>query len=353
MISYKRLSIVSLMAVLALGTAVSCKEDPTPTVDFDKATLLTNLADNQILPGLNDFDSKIATLKADFLAFQQDRSAQNLETVRNSWKMAYLSWQTVKIFDFGPIRDFALKGATGTFPTDTSKIVANIAAGSYNLGTAANTDAIGLPSLDFLLYRNDALNYFIGNDPYTQYGLDVIQKMKSEIGAVRSQWTNFRSTFVASTGTETTSSFSQLVNEFNRDYELAKNAKVGIPIGKQSLDIAMPEYIEARYSGISLDLLHESVAALRDVYTGGTSIGFDDYLEHLERGPLNNTIKTNFDGILSKINTFQGTLEQELQTNFSELDDLYTLLQGQVVYLKTDMTSAFGVLITYQDNDGD
>jgi len=351
--TYKRLSIIATTAVLILGTAVSCKPDPDPTPDFDKGSLLVNIADNQITPALNDFDAKIGTLESDYQVFQANQNASNFETVRNSWRNAYLSWQAVKIFDFGPFRDYALKGATGTFPSDTTKINNNITSGSYNLGTAENTDAIGLSSLDYLFYRNDALNLLINNANATQYGLDVIQKMKTEIAAVKSQWSGYRNTFVAATGTETTSSFSQLVNEFNRDYELAKNAKLGIPIGKQSLDIALPEYIEARYSGISLDLLEANIIALKNVYTGGNGVGFDDYLLHLDRSALNNSINANFDGILAKINTFTGTLETEIQSNWSELNDLYTLLHGQVVYLKTDMTSAFGVLITYQDNDGD
>jgi hypothetical protein len=351
--NFKRLSIVGLSAALIMGTAVGCKEDPQPTPDFDKGSLLINIADNQIIPAIDDFDAKIATLETDYLAFQANQNATTFETVRNSWKDAYISWQTVKIFDFGPFRTYALKGAIGTFPTDTTKIANNIAAGSYNLGTAANTDAIGLPSLDYLFYRNDALNELINDANATQYGLDVIQKMKSEITVVKSEWTAYRSTFVASTGTETTSSFSEFVNEFNRDYELAKNAKFGIPIGKQSLDIPLPEYVEARYSGISFNLLKASVQALQAAYTGGNGVGFDDYLLHLDRGSLNSTINTNFTTILVEIDTFSGTLSDNINTNWSALNDLYTLLQGQVVYLKTDMTSAFGVLITYQDNDGD
>ncbi|XOV66591.1 MAG: imelysin family protein [Fluviicola sp.] len=351
--TFKRLSIIGVSAALVMGAAVSCKEDPDPTPEFDKASLLVNVADNQIIPALDDFDGKIGTLETEYLAFQANPNSTTFETVRNSWKDAYISWQTIKIYDFGPVRDYALKGATGTFPTDTAKINNNIAAGSYNLGTAGNVDAIGLPSLDYLLYRNDALGTLTNDANAMQYGLDVIQKMKTEVAAVKSQWSSFRATFITSTGTETTSSFSEFVNEFNRDYELAKNAKVGIPIGKQSLDIALPEYIEARYSGISFDLLEASITALKNAYTGGTGVGFDDYLLHLDRSELNNTINANFDGVLAKIDTFNGTLEEETTNNWSEMDDLYTLLQGQVVYLKTDMTSAFGVLITYQDNDGD
>lgn len=185
------------------------------------------------------------------------------------------------------------------------------------------------------------------------------KKLKSETTQVTNAWGTYAPTFKESTGTETTSGFSELVNEFNRDYELAKTAKLGIPIGKQSLGIQMPEYLEARNSAISLDLLRQSVLALQQYYngnalTGGNNgVGFDDYLIHLERSELNETINANFNGILAKIDSFTGSMEEEMAANPQGLDELYTLIQGQVISLKTDMTSAFGVLITYQDNDGD
>lgn len=333
----------------------SCKKDKDEENqnDFDKGAMLQNIADNIIMPSLSDFSAKINDLESSYVIFQANRNTLNLEDVREKWKAAYLSWQSVKIFDFGPIRDYGFKAATGTYPTDTVKINDNITNGAYNLATAANVDAIGLPSLGYFLYRVDALNYFIGNDPYATYALDVIQKMKSETATVLSAWNSYKSTFVSATGTETTSAFSLLVNEFCRDYELAKNSKVGIPLGKQSLGIQLPEYIEARHSGISLELLRANILSLSNVYNGGNGLGFDDYLVSLERSTLASSISLRFSSIVTKIDTFSGTLEQEMATNTVGLDDLYNLLQGQVVSLKTDMSSAFGVLITYQDNDGD
>jgi len=208
----------------------------------------------------------------------------------------------------------------------------------------------------FLLYRNDALIDFISNEEYFQYTLDVIQKMKNEFALVKSQWSTYNSTFIAGTGTESTSSFSLLVNEFNRDYELAKNGKLGIPIGAGTLGIQLPEYIEARNSGISLELLQESMRALRIVYMGnnsGSGLGFYDYLVDLEKSSLASTIDANFNQIINTVETFNGSLESEMGSNVSGLNELYNLVQSQVVNIKTDMTSSFGVLITYQDNDGD
>lgn len=347
-------------AVAVTLTMSACKKDEEEEEQsFDKKSLLVNLSGNIILPSLNQFDAELSSLNDAIVDLDQSATQQNLESVQNSWKSAYLTWQTVKIFDFGPIRDIGFKGATGTYPVDTADINANIASGSYSLGTAANADAIGLPSLDYLLYRVGALDSIQNNPNCLTYITDVVNKMISETSTVLSGWSTYEAEFNASTGTSSTSGFSLFINEFNRDYELAKTAKVGIPLGKQSLEIQMPEYLEARYSGLSFDLLRESIVALQKVYNGNSfsgnnaGVGCDDYLVHLERSSLDNTIDGNFSAIINKVDSFSTTFEVAMQNNVSACDELYLMLEEQVVNIKTDMTSAFGVLITYQDNDGD
>lgn len=352
----QRTSILLILAVVSMAS--SCNKPP-QIVEFDKGSLLVNFSDNLIAPSLSMLQLTMDQMETDFVEFQSNPTEANLNVLRGSWKDAYLAWQTVKPFDFGPIKDYGFKAATGTYPSDTAKIESNIAAGSYTLGSAGNIDAIGLHALDFLLHRVDALSFLTGNANCMTYTGDVIAKLKSETQTIVNAWTLYSPTFKESTGTETTSGFSQLVNEFNRDYELVKVAKLGIPIGKQSLGIQMPEYLEARNSGISLELIRQNVLALKQYYNGdsfsmgSSGVGFDDYLIHLERTALDGTIVDNFDAILAKVDSFSGTMEEEMNSNPQGLDELYNLMQGQVVNLKTDMTSAFGVLITYQDNDGD
>ncbi len=346
---------ISLIALVLLS--FSCKKDKEEeTPEFNKSELLTNVANNIITPAFSEFEADLNALETSFLLFQSTPNQSNLDLVRADWKAAYMQWQTVKIFDFGPMRDNGFKGSTGTYPTDSNQVNSNIANGGYSLGSVDNVDAIGFSALDYLFYRSNALSDFTTSSSYMQYALEVIQKIKTEFTVVNTQWASYKSSFISSTGTESTSAFSLLVNEFNRDYELAKNAKLGIPLGKQSLDIQLPEYIEARHSGISLELLKESMLALRMVYLGDNTSsgqGFYDYLIHLERSSLAESINTRFGSIIVKIGTFNNSLESEMSSNVSGLNELYSLIEGQVVNIKTDMTSAFGVLITYQDSDGD
>lgn len=350
--------------MLSVGLLFSCKDKKDKDGEeneFNKGGMLENVSANIILPTLTQFDDEISDLKSSFVDFKNAPTEANLDEVKMIWKSSYLTWQTLKIFDFGPIRDIGFKSATGTYPVDPSKIQNNINNGSYNLASVSNLDAIGLNALDYLLYNSDALVEFQNNPSYVIYTEEVIQKIYDETQTVVNGWSTYRSKFNESTGTSSTSAFSEFVNEFNRDYELAKTAKIGIPIGKANLGLSNPEYVEARYSGISFELLSESIKALKATYNGkglikGTNgLGFSHYLVSLEKANLDNIINDKFDVILSNAKGFNVTLEEAIKDSSkkNQLDELYLHLQQQVVNIKTDMTAAFGVLITYQDNDGD
>lgn len=353
---------IFITLILGMSVFTACKKDKPDEEEpelFKKSELLTNIGENLVVPEYQELLNSITELENKYVQFSSSITTQNLEEVRIAWKTAYIDWYSVNVYEFGPAMNIGLRSAVGTYPSDSVKIESNISTGGYVLGSLSNIDAIGFSSLDFLLYRVNALDYFIANTNYTQYGLEVIQKMKSEVSSVLNTWNStYLTTFKNSTGTESTSSFSLFVNEFNKTYELAKTAKLGIPIGKQSLGIQQPHYIEARLSTESLLLLYENVKALKRVFNGESKAGingkgFDDYLVAIDRQDLTNTINSKFSAILTSIEQLNLSLEDEMSTNPQALDDLYTLMQSLVVSIKTDMASSFGVLITYQDNDGD
>ena len=354
-----------LLVGLLLGvliTATNCKkdkkdEDTTPD-DFNRSELMVNIANNVIVPQYLSFQVELNQLNTDYSTFISNQNSTTLQTVQDQLIETMIAWQSASMFEIGPAMNVGLRGAIGAFPTDTAKVLSNISAGSYNLGTADNTTSIGLSAMDFLLFRANALDHFSSLN-YQQYGSDVLQKMLIEINGVVTQWqSGYVQTFIAGTGTESTSTFSKLVNEFSLDYELIKNAKVGTPLGVYSLGVTLPGYIEARYSGISLQLIEESVKASQRLFNGNkldgtTGIGFDDYLVALEKSALANAINTKYAEIIAAENALSGTLEENLVSNIGGVQALHLKLSEMVVMIKTDMPSSFGVLITYQDNDGD
>jgi hypothetical protein len=115
--------------------------------------------------------------------------------------------------------------------------------------------------------------------------------------------------------------------------------------------------MQDRRSGIGRTLLIENIRASRCIYYGlsltgsNNGAGFDDYLNALDKGTLSSTIASRFDYMYATPQSWTETLEQIMTSSPVTLENFYDYQQGSVIYVKTDM--AFGVLITYQDTDGD
>jgi predicted lipoprotein len=68
---------------------------------------------------------------------------------------------------------------------------------------------------------------------------------------------------------------------------------------------------------------------------------------------LSKVIDNQIVTILEELNNYNNPLSEEIMNNKDALLNSYEELQKLVPFIKVDMTSGLGVLITYQDNDGD
>jgi predicted lipoprotein len=326
--------------------------------EFKKGDLLTNMASviqqdyQQVLDDVIDFETQYST-------FLTTKNQTDFDSLKLKWEQSYASWQHVLAYDFGPGMDLNIKTNLGTFPTDTVKVLNYIKDNNYNLSTISSNVAKGFHVFDFLLFRNSAITYF-SEKSYADYGTAVITQMKTLLQSTISGWATYENTFITSTGTESTSAFSMYVNDYIKSYEECKWTKVGIPIGKQSLDVIQPNYIETPNAKITWKLLIQNLKAAKrqfngDSQKGTTGIGFDDYLKAVDKSDLSTKINAGFDEIISIAQGFNEDLKTMLNdpTKRKQVDDLYTKIHNLTIHLKTDMTAAFGVMITYQDNDGD
>ena len=149
-------------------------------------------------------------------------------------------------------------------------------------------------------------------------------------------------------------SLSQYVERFTRD------ARVGIPLGKRSQGTPIPRNVEAYFSGKSVELAKHNVAGIRNFYLGrnGTEdgLGFYEYLKGLNSGQENalaDKLQSQLNLAVEKVEAMPSPLSHAVQQNPSHVDQAHGELQRLVILIKTEFSSALGVLITYQDNDGD
>ena len=339
----------------------SCKEDEKP--EFNRKAMLTNMASAVIIPAYSALNSSLADLYTKTTNFTVNPTTTTLSELRSQYVITNKNYQRCAMYNFGPAMDHGIKMSFNTFPTDSAKIEANITSGSYTLGSVSNTTAIGFPALDYLLYfGSDAaiVNQFTTATEAANrktYLTDLVNKLKSDFQPVMDAWNgSYKATFINADGNDVGSSCSYLLNEFVRDLELTKNARIGIPSGQQTGGATMPTYVEAYYSGLSTTFAYESLAGLETCFTGGSGQGFDDYVRDVEGAvteSLADKIIAQFGVCKTQTDALADPLSATVDADFASVNEAYQELKKLVVYCKTDLTSALGILITYQDNDGD
>lgn len=360
-----------LLYILVLIGLISCKkkkEDPEPADPYDKSALVVNMADNVILPDYNSFKSALDDLISAYNTFKSSGLQSDFLAVRQKLHTACLRYQHVSPYEFGPAETVVVRMNFNVFPTDTAQINSNISVGSYTLAAAINVDAKGFPALDYLFYENGQsdsaiVQKFNGSATRKQYVSDVLAEMSVNMNMVINGWTSsYYNTFINSLGTDVSSSIGFLVNQLNYELDYLKNSKIGIPLGKKTLGIVLPDKCEAYYGQQSVQYAIETLVAIENMYLGRSASGndgqgFDDYLEHLGiqygGGTLNAAIKNQFALAKSNMSLIADPLSAQVVNNYAVVDGAYTELMKLLVLLKTDMPSNLGVIITYQDGDGD
>lgn len=373
-LKYRHLLIAATVAgFFFTALNVGCKKDeddqPEPIVDnFDRTSLLTNFADSIIIPNFILLDAKLDSLTAHTTSFNASPDLSGLIALRSSFQDAYFAYQSVSIFEFGPSETEVYRTNCNTFPTDTTQINLNITNGTWNFALASNIDAKGYPAIDYLLYgRNvsDAtiVSYFMSSSNRRTYLADLVSQLSAHTNNVLNSWlSGYRATFIASNGNSIGSSLGYLVNQLNYDLELIKNGKVGIPLGKLSLGVPYPEKCENYFSGQSVWLASAALNNIENCYlgrsaNGNNGSGFDDYLDHLgaqyQSGTLNSAIQSHFTDAKTKLQLVPDPLSVQVTSNPAVVDTAYAAVKRLLVLLKTDMPSNLGIVITYQDTDGD
>lgn len=345
-----------------------------PVGTFDRGAMLTNWADNIIIPGYVDFDAKVAALETATAAFNANATSSNLALVRSEWLAAYTTWQRVSMFENGPAETVNLRLNVNIYPSDTSLIENNILSENYDLNLSSNRVAKGFPAIDYLLYGIAATDDVIiskyegsGTDAlkYQDYLSAVVGDIRLLSTEVLAQWQDgFRDTFVSNDGASATASTDRLVNDYIFYYEkFLRAGKMGIPGGVFSGTVE-PGNIEALYAGnLSKQLFLEGLNATQDFFNGkaynsnSTGESLNSYLEELNTvsngEDLNDIINNQFETARTAVANL-GSFEDELATGTAEnFLNAYSEVQRLVPLLKVDMVSAMSISIDFADADGD
>lgn len=364
----KNLTTLFLLLFAIVSMVSSCKSDDETTgttgcnSEFDQEAMFANVADNLILPGYESMQSELIQLVAETNAFVGSPDQNSLENLRAAYLSAYVDFQNISPYEFGPAEVVFLRSSLNNFPTNTSAIESNITNGSTDFSQPDKFDK-GFPALDYLLYgiaENDeaTLALYTEGSSYKDYLLALVTDMQERVDQTLTEWNNgYRETFVRNTGTAAGTSLSLLVNCLNENFELIKRQKLGIPSGVLTLDFVNPTEVEAFYSNNSVLLAVEALEATDQLYRGKDGLGLDDYLQKINAlkgdATLDAAIQAQFSTMIEKVKTLNDPLSELIEEDATPVVEAYNELAKQVVNLKTDLPSVLCVSITYIDNPSD
>ncbi|MFK7060381.1 imelysin family protein [Flavobacterium oreochromis] len=363
---------------LFLSLLISCSDDkkidePQITIgdNYDRKAMLTNWAENIIIPAYKNYQIEVNKLYEDANVFKQNPTIDNLNKIRTSWLNSYKSYQHVAMFKIGKAEDLYFISHTNTYPTNSIEINKNINLQGYNLTSLTQFDRQGYPALDYMLYGladtdHSILIFYTGPDAqkYTTYLTDLVTDLKNTADTLLNDWNTYKNTYISNTNNTTSGSVNLTVNAYIEYFEKhIRLGKVGYPAGKFSNGI-QPNKVEAYFKkDISKILLNEAVQASADFFNGKyfssdqTGPSLKSYLDHLNVQRNNKLLSTiindQFSSIQVKNNALDDNFVNQINTNNNKMLESYDAMQLNVSYFKIDMLTALNIAVGYVDSDGD
>lgn len=365
----------SLYLLILLLIASGCVKEPEAGGDnlvdtFDRSAMLENLADQYIIPAYQNYLQTIQDFETALTHFENNPTLGALDTLRNEYFEGVTAWEQVSFLNFGPAEIIVLREQSNVYPADTSLINSNISSGSYDLAVTTNFSAKGWQTLDYLLFKHydlqDAYNYF--NDANViNYTKDLVDDLLFNTSYVVNQWSTFRSTFINNSASNANgSAVSEIMNMTISHYETnIRKGKIGIPVGVFNgfTQQPMPQHTEGLYSKMKLQLANQAVKAYQNFLNGKSfvnqtdGLGLLDYAKYVDATidgkPLADAINQQFEKIKAVNNLATSSWSDFVLSNPPVSQEIYLEYQKLIPLLKIDLTSALGVIIVYQDNDGD
>lgn len=332
---------------------------------FNRKEILTNWADNFILPYYEEYVATTANLKFSASTFTESGTIESLNALRIAFRTSYLTLQKVSMFEIGMAEQIQLRNFTNIYPTNTTKIDAKTAGDDYNLELPSSFAEQGFPALDYLLYGTGAtdeevLAYFSKHSKANQYLEDVAERIDLLANQILENWKNgYRDTFINNDSDAVTASFNKMANAYILYYErFLRSGKIGIPAGALSGQ-KNADKVEAYYTqDFSKELFLQAVYAAEKFYngigkSGQSGASLFSALSDLNQKTLAEDIEEQFVAIRTAGEKLNDNFSLEVETNNEALITIRDLLQVNTILFKNDMISALNITISYVDNDGD
>ncbi|OAV45038.1 imelysin family protein [Lewinella sp. 4G2] len=351
--------ILPLLVLVLISACGGSDDDQGPTgltVEFDRADMLTHWMEDIFIPKQKNVIAKLEQLQLDLNALATTSGGNQLRAARTSFDNTYLAFQQMSPFILSYGEGLRLRELTNTYPTDVQQIQANFG-GSANLDLPSNTDAQGLPALDYLLFSEGPLNdepIVVTNPAAVAYAQAIVTQLLKVHEAHLTVLEDNREDYIANDGNSATASIDRTVNDYLFHYEkFLRAGKVAIPAGVFS-DDPLPNNAESLYQGKSKPYFFEALKASKDFFNQD---GLKEYMDAIEGSSvgdkLSPVLSRQFTAIENRAAGLNDSFQEQVLEDNTEMLAVYDEMQKLTVLLKVDMLQLMNINVDYVDADGD
>ena len=349
------------LVFIGLLLIVGCNDDNDPSGTNSSSEDFVELLNNQadiVINAMVRYQSAMDNLGAATESLGEEALPADVIVFEQAYSQAYLAYQAAAVHNYFATANSGLVEATNLYPIDITLLEELIANESYNFNNTAQRRANGFPALDYMIYNEGGLRFYLQTTENSLAFLTaLVNSMSERADDLVEDWTgSLREDFINNGGTALGSSISEQLNKsliYVEDH--IRENKVGIPIGLLGPnDSPIPvdgTKIEAYYQSLhdgnsefALRLLSTSINEMQSIYLGfGLDVtqrqGYDDLLLARDQSGIHEDIVAQFTTINSAIISRENIIGD---------DELYQAIQGLITLYKSDLFPVFNV----QDADG-
>lgn len=365
--------------MLVAGVCASCEAPPS----YDRAALLRDAVDEVIVPGYDALDVAAADLDARVGTLCVAPDASGLDAAREAWLAAYVAFERTSAYQIGPAREMNLASEIGFWPTSPVAIERNVA-GTDPID-AGFVDALGAGSKGFV-----ALSYLLfGGTPDAAaplrtdaevvldltttprrcaYAVALADHVARTSHALALAWHPEGGGYgemLASAGDPDNADYPDretalvaLLTQLLETIKLAKNTKLGIPIGHRT-GMPTPSAVQSPYASASVALMKADLEGARALWATPAR-SFDGLLA--SRDPaLAERVRGGLDASVAGLGAL-GTVAETVPATFPAYaagadhavgETAYTRMDDLETTLATDVAARLGLSVAFSDADGD
>ena len=321
--------------------------------------VLKNLSTNILKPERLKFNEHIDSLHFYVNEIHAlNTSLENLTKAQEHLISTLYTWNNINLFETENIANTYIHFKIQKWPVDTLFILSNTENGSTvdsSLIEFASSKRKGLGAIEYLLFRNHALDSLQNSEQSRKYLYYCSKLLQSQKDQLEQLWTSTEYyAFESNQGSGVYTAMNFFYNNYVIKLEKMLHEKFGIPAGldlNTNLDLNM---VETNFAEISLQILIEDTKLMQAIFSGQNGKGLEDICRSNGGDNTADIIMSKWVSIQSKLEALPAsTLKEAIVNNSSEISVIYQEIKSLLSYIKYDLPQYLETTLLYSSNDGD